>query len=363
METFVNALLDNIASVLWRIAQFPVVFQIFLWLIALAVFLFVVTLGIRLLVKRPLNARTLITAWSTAALISLIFVLLIIFDAREIIRQEETLLREGDSIPVAPVADSKAAQLPEKIETIGAMQWQMIYDTTGVRVVQGICTDGPHFVTIAEVDLRAVKIHMDTACSVKERTSKFAKEFNCAVAINGEAGTRPSMDAPLGQWIGNYIIEGFPIYLEDSKRRPFLCFDKQNHGRYSPEAEEINEVDSTMFNTMWGRFDLLCNGAISISTHDGTREIPFPRTLMGIDSSGHKLILAIVDGRQPKRSVGMTMEQCGHLMLAFGSHDAMACDQGGSSCMYIHPLGIVNKPSDGGERAVYTHFGVELIHD
>jgi hypothetical protein len=39
----------------------------------------------------------------------------------------------------------------------------------------------------------------------------------------------------------------------------------------------------------------------------------------------------------------------------------MLCDEGGSSCFYIKKFnGIVNSPSDGEERATYTHFGITL---
>lgn len=361
METAVNALLDNIASVLWRIAQFPIVFQIFIWLVLLACLLFTISLSIRVLVKRPLNAQTLITAWSTITIVSIAIIISIILDTKEKIQREESELREHIVIPIKHEIPSDSIMNWDSIPTIGKIAWQLIYDTKGIRVRQGTCADGPLFMTIAEVDLRKVRIRMDTACSEKERTSKFAKEFNCAIAINGEAGTRPGMDAPLGQWIGNYIIEGFPVYFEDTEHRPFLAFGKRNHDHYSPEKEKINKVDSSLYNTMWGRFDLLGKGSSAISDYDGTKNTLYPRTLMGIDSTGYNLILAIVDGRQPQHSVGMTMEQCAQLMLAFGTHDGMACDQGGSSYMFVKGIGIVNLPSDGGERAVYTHFGLEII--
>ena len=49
-------------------------------------------------------------------------------------------------------------------------------------------------------------------------------------------------------------------------------------------------------------------------------------------------------------------------MAAFGAHNAMWCDQGGSSTFYLGSLaGVVSRPSDGHERPVYTHFGVSRL--
>ena len=81
---------------------------------------------------------------------------------------------------------------------------------------------------------------------------------------------------------------------------------------------------------------------------------------MGIDSAGYALTLIIVDGRMPGHSVGMKMHQCAELMLSLGVFNGMACDQGGSSCFYLQNTGIINRPCDGGERPVYTHFGVKI---
>jgi exopolysaccharide biosynthesis protein len=77
-----------------------------------------------------------------------------------------------------------------------------------------------------------------------------------------------------------------------------------------------------------------------------------------MDKSGLKLYLLIVDGRRPEYSVGFTMQECGEFLLNFGVHNAMACDQGGSTCMYIKDQGIVNRPADGRDRPVYTHLGL-----
>jgi hypothetical protein len=83
-----------------------------------------------------------------------------------------------------------------------------------------------------------------------------------------------------------------------------------------------------------------------------------PRTAVGISSNGKRLILAVVDGRQPLYSDGMTLRELATLMLALGARDAINLDGGGSSA-FVHwspdtkKLRVGNRPSDAaGERAV-----------
>jgi hypothetical protein len=75
-----------------------------------------------------------------------------------------------------------------------------------------------------------------------------------------------------------------------------------------------------------------------------------PRTMAGITAGG-KLILAIVDGRQPGVSEGLTLAEEADFMRGLGAVDAMNLDGGGSTAMAVNGA-LVNRPSDAtGERA------------
>ena len=69
-----------------------------------------------------------------------------------------------------------------------------------------------------------------------------------------------------------------------------------------------------------------------------------------------KVIFAVVDGRQPRLSVGMTLDELADLMVELGCTTAMNSDGGGSSVMTVRgatagaAMQIVNSPSDGQER-------------
>lgn len=89
-----------------------------------------------------------------------------------------------------------------------------------------------------------------------------------------------------------------------------------------------------------------------------------PRTFMGLDRSGKRAWLVVVDGRQKDYSMGMTLRQEAELMLALGATRALNLDGGGSSALVLRtpagPLRTVNKPSDAGtERAVANALAVK----
>ena len=85
-----------------------------------------------------------------------------------------------------------------------------------------------------------------------------------------------------------------------------------------------------------------------------------PRTAAGIATVGssQRLLLAVIDGRQPRYSVGMTLRQTAELLQALGAQRAVNLDGDGSSAMVVRDrdsgaLRVRSKPSDPtGERQV-----------
>jgi exopolysaccharide biosynthesis protein len=86
-----------------------------------------------------------------------------------------------------------------------------------------------------------------------------------------------------------------------------------------------------------------------------------PRTAVGIDADGRKLLILVVDGRSAV-SRGYTMVELADIMTALGAENALNLDGGGSSAMYTRAgtgaMAVVNEPSDGSERNVPNGFGV-----
>ncbi len=72
------------------------------------------------------------------------------------------------------------------------------------------------------------------------------------------------------------------------------------------------------------------------------------RTMIGWTERGD-LLLVTVDGRQPGRSVGMTMNEAANLMRALGAIEAMGLDGGGSTTFVLRGR-LMNRPSTSSHR-------------
>lgn len=80
-----------------------------------------------------------------------------------------------------------------------------------------------------------------------------------------------------------------------------------------------------------------------------------PRTAVGIKKDG-SILLLVVDGRN-NSSAGLTLSELATYMLRLGAKEAVNFDGGGSSVMAVNGR-VVNKPSDGKERAVSIGLGL-----
>lgn len=86
----------------------------------------------------------------------------------------------------------------------------------------------------------------------------------------------------------------------------------------------------------------------SIISHLPSKE---PRTAVGYDESGTKVVMLVVDGRS-EISDGCRTKILADIMREVGCYEAMNFDGGGSTELYHQKLGIQNVPSGGTERSV-----------
>ena len=91
---------------------------------------------------------------------------------------------------------------------------------------------------------------------------------------------------------------------------------------------------------------LLVNGELVPGLDNTNRH---PRTAVGF--AGSRCVLAVVDGRKPGVSVGMSHRELAELMKRLGCTDALNLDGGGSSTFWYDGQ-TVNAPSDGKPRPV-----------
>jgi hypothetical protein len=97
---------------------------------------------------------------------------------------------------------------------------------------------------------------------------------------------------------------------------------------------------------------LVVDGAVSGPEVDGTGEFfgRHSRTAVGATADG-RLLLVVVDGRQPGYSRGMTLRELAELMQRLGAVQAVNLDGGGSSEMVVNGL-PASRPSDGRGRGI-----------
>lgn len=101
-----------------------------------------------------------------------------------------------------------------------------------------------------------------------------------------------------------------------------------------------------------------------------------PRTAAGVDASGKRLTILVVDGRRPDYSAGLTATDLAKEMIRLGCVSALNLDGGGSSTLVMRDAGgrtwsVINKPSDGHglwgdpsiERAVGFVLGAKIDTD
>lgn len=109
---------------------------------------------------------------------------------------------------------------------------------------------------------------------------------------------------------------------------------------------------------------LLINGIIIPDSSDLALH---PRTAVGYDDSGSRLLLVVVDGRQPGYSEGISLHELAVLFRSQGCTQSINLDGGGSSIMLIRNAKgeavTFNSPSGKSHRPVPVMLGVRKIDD
>lgn len=151
---------------------------------------------------------------------------------------------------------------------------------------------------------------------------------------------------------------GFVLSLHGTAKKRFDDFSPGDMAGYYFIVEDrwVNAVDIVtggpllLYKGMLGKHQDMVE-----KLYKGTRS-RIPQTAIGAFPDG-RMALAVVDGRQKKYSVGMTYMELAEFLYRLGVVNAVGMDGGGSSTMVIGDS-IVNKPSDGGSRAVNNAIGV-----
>jgi hypothetical protein len=200
------------------------------------------------------------------------------------------------------------------------------------------------------------------------KTSRFLDEFGLQVAVNGDFFTpwhsnspidyEPHAGDPVDVW--GFASSRGVIYSQAEKTGATLYISEDNRPSF---REPIGEV----FNAISGNPMILEEGevAIDLQAH-AYHSTLHPRTVVALDADATRLIILLVDGRQPNYSEGVTMAELAGILREYGAYSALNLDGGGSTTLAIEgesgePV-LLNSPIDnripGRERPVANHLGI-----
>lgn len=125
--------------------------------------------------------------------------------------------------------------------------------------------------------------------------------------------------------------------------------------------EELNSSAATQAETLIGAGPMLVEkGLVNVRTTEENiaKDIAYgraPRTAVGVKEDGTTLVI-VVDGRN-EDTAGMSLPELARYLIKLGVVEAVNFDGGGSSEMCLNGK-IVNRPSDGRERAISIGMGL-----
>ena len=231
-------------------------------------------------------------------------------------------------------------------------------------------TPYPMVAHIVVVDLQAPGIGFlvtpatpGEALPLKARTtSQFARSSGVQIAINGD-GFSP--------WWARGPFDYFPHAGDRVAPAGYAMSEGVAYGQgsgptiyFSQKGEASFSLgDISVYNAISGNNMMVVNG-VAVDGLDNSYAAP--RTAIGLDKTGTRLILFVADGRQPLYSQGATLYEMAQLMIFYGAENAMNMDGGGSSTLVMrNALGIVqviNSPIQTGipgrERPVGNQLGI-----
>ncbi|MBN1230986.1 MAG: phosphodiester glycosidase family protein [Anaerolineales bacterium] len=274
---------------------------------------------------------------------------------------------------VALILSTLACEVSGKAPASGAAgagsDWTTLYK--GIEYKKEVRTSPrPMVIHVVKIDLKEEGIkslvtpgYADANRPLKAKTtSDFLKGEGVQLAVNGDAFHPWYMLGPIyyphmGDSVSPY---GFAasrgeIYSQDTDEEPTLYL-------YENNKASINDLIGKTYNAISGTDLLIKNGVVVSDLKNSTAQ---PRTAVALDRPGRRIIIVIVDGRQPGYSEGATLAEMASLLLENQGYTGMNLDGGGSTTLVISDADgnpqVLNSPVHTGvpgtERPVANHLG------
>ncbi|MBI2743813.1 MAG: phosphodiester glycosidase family protein [Chlamydiales bacterium] len=220
--------------------------------------------------------------------------------------------------------------------------------------------EGPVEAHILEVDPARAQIELARA-QFLQPTSEIAQQNGAFAAVNGGffhiggayAGTPSGLLKIDGRYHSTPRIERGAIGWKREEGAPLFDRIGWSGTELIPILHPEKRDPWNLCSDCIGGTPLLIDDGHTITDFSPERTRPsflterHPRTAVGIKEDGHWLFV-VVDGRQPTRSIGMTMGELANFMADLGATHALNLDGGGSSTFYLDG-NVLNTPSSSSE--------------
>ena len=252
-----------------------------------------------------------------------------------------------------------------------------------IRLEARVTQTPPQQIWIARIDLRDPDVEVRVSLgggdpdgdgpwqTTLQPLSQIAAREHFEIAVNGDFFVaRETQDAEgaksgyvAGKWasvVGPAATDGF-VWAAAPRSRPVLWIDAAK----GAHIETLQSVPASARQVLAGS-DILVRASVVVAQSDSKfSQTRHPRTAVGLADGGKTLVLVVADGRDPMRAVGLNLAEFADLMKSLGCADALNLDGGGSSEMLKRDaksgqLRVLNRPSDGRERAVANVLGVSI---
>lgn len=243
----------------------------------------------------------------------------------------------------------------------------------GVRHVRLLMNEPRRIVAnIVFVNLEAASLNFEVTPpdpteepNLKARTvEEFLKETGSLVAMNANFFHPFHSESP---W-NYYPRAGDPVKVLGFAAAKGHAYSTQMWAGATIYLSRENQVQiggttSNYWNAIAGDQWLVRNGT-NIGKADAFGA--YPRAAIGLNATGDRLLLAVIDGKQPGFSEGMTLPELAALLQNQGAHDAVNLDGGGSVTLVARDVDgkptLLNSPIHtripGRQRPVGNHVGI-----
>jgi len=249
----------------------------------------------------------------------------------------------------------------------------------GIICISETRTNSPQRLFVAEVDLKNPRLHVRVApggpdpdgpgkweTTLMEPTKIAAREkfdfvingdFFKARGVHDAEGTNSTFRASVWALTEGPAMTDGKTWSTCTNARPCLVVHKNR----AITIEPLTQPSDDDWEVVGGNALLVHDGA-AVPYKNKTRH---PRTVVGLDATGTKMTILVVDGRKSGVALGMDYDELAVEMLRLGCTEAVNLDGGGSSVMAVRDaetrkMKILNEPTDGHERAVANVLGIAV---